>query len=712
MSDLTLSKSNLAKLLSCENLIVEQRNTKTAYFVPETRLLVIPKFKDELSNEILDLMISHECAHALWTPTEEWKISIKEVNQYIANLVEDSRIERLIKHRYPGLRHIYSKGYRELYNMDFFGTSKLNIEKLNLADKINLSEKIGFIESIEFNEEEKSLYDKVTKTKTFADVVRVAKEIEAYMKEHPQEIDEDEYEDNLDTQFDFDEDSDGDVDENENENDELTPIRSNSLDGNGSLSGDQKDDAEPGKSANKDLGEDEVENPVDEKSDMDDITSYTDFYSKMNLDNLLSDDNKESIYVDLPSFDPKKLIVDYKFLINKLKKDVKQDCINTNQYNLFKKENSAVISYLIKEFMLKKNAEGRKKERVAKTGDVNLSKVFSYKFNDDIFKRATIVPNQQSHGLVFFLDWSGSMESYLNDTVKQLLCMLLFCKKMNIPFEVYAFTTNFNDLEFKRPFNEEHQTINVYPLTLMNLFSSRMSNTEFTYMTNLLLSRTYNHFSSPKSYERIPVWFQLGNTPLNHSILISRKILQAFKDTTKVDKVNAIYMTDGDSHNVDFNYIQKNSNYVSKQKIANFYYKTYLRDKETKTVHKYSFNTKGQFKETDNCVDFLKDSCDFKLFSFRLVSSNEMRKMLLKFFPTDALNKKKEFAKNNCLLYPESSFDAFYFVKANSNVEGSEELDGIDSKETVNSITKKFQKALVARTNNKVFLRKYIEFIA
>ena len=38
-------------------------------------------------------------------------------------------------------------------------------------------------------------------------------------------------------------------------------------------------------------------------------------------------------------------------------------------------------------------------------------------------------------------DWSGSIGDVLFDTVKQLINLVEFCRKVNIPFEVYFFTS-------------------------------------------------------------------------------------------------------------------------------------------------------------------------------------------------------------------------------------------------------------------------------
>ncbi len=49
-----------------------------------------------------------------------------------------------------------------------------------------------------------------------------------------------------------------------------------------------------------------------------------------------------------------------------------------------------------------------------------------------IFKKVTVLPDGKNHGLVFILDWSGSMNSVMLDTVKQLYNLIWFCRKISL----------------------------------------------------------------------------------------------------------------------------------------------------------------------------------------------------------------------------------------------------------------------------------------
>ena len=99
-------KGNLARLLATENLIVEHRPVETAMFNVKDRVLTLPMW-EKASNTVYDLLVGHEVGHALETPDEDWTQEYKIPPQFV-NVVEDARIEKLMKRRYPeiGRAHV------------------------------------------------------------------------------------------------------------------------------------------------------------------------------------------------------------------------------------------------------------------------------------------------------------------------------------------------------------------------------------------------------------------------------------------------------------------------------------------------------------------------------------------------------------------------------------------------------------------------------
>ena len=151
MSNLEI-KGQLAKLLATEDLVVEHKQVETAMFNVHTRVLTLPMWKSA-SNNVVDLLISHEVGHALYTPNEDWQKNLKIPHQFV-NVVEDARIEKLMKRRYAGLNKTFYRGYSELHEDDFFALEGEDISKMNLADRANLHFKIGNYTKITFDNAE------------------------------------------------------------------------------------------------------------------------------------------------------------------------------------------------------------------------------------------------------------------------------------------------------------------------------------------------------------------------------------------------------------------------------------------------------------------------------------------------------------------------------------------------------------------------------
>ena len=91
---------------------------------------------------------------------------------------------------------------------------------------------------------------------------------------------------------------------------------------------------------------------------------------------------------------------------------------------------------------MKKSADSNARQATPKPGMLDTSNLHTYMYNEDIFRKVTTIPDGKNHGLIFVLDWSGSMNNILEDTLKQLFQLVWFCKKTQIPYEVYAFTND------------------------------------------------------------------------------------------------------------------------------------------------------------------------------------------------------------------------------------------------------------------------------
>ena len=170
-------KSTLAKLLATENIEVQQNKVRTASFDVKNRVLTIPIFKHE-NKDVIDMLIAHECSHALWTGLDDWKSITEESDEYKAycNVLEDCRIDRMIQKKYPGIVKNYINGYKELIRIDFFGVNGKDLNTLNLIDRINLYYKSSKTADISFADAEWVL-DEIDNLKSLDDVKVLARKL-------------------------------------------------------------------------------------------------------------------------------------------------------------------------------------------------------------------------------------------------------------------------------------------------------------------------------------------------------------------------------------------------------------------------------------------------------------------------------------------------------------------------------------------------------
>ena len=158
-------KGNLAKLLATENLIVEHRKVSTACFDVDRRVLTLPIWNNA-SATVYDMLVGHEVGHALYTPNEDWTERCNAPQDFV-NVIEDARIEKLMKRKFPGLARSFYNGYKELNDDDFFALKDTNVVELSLIDRINLHFKMGSLSYIPFDGEERQFVEMTAAAETF-----------------------------------------------------------------------------------------------------------------------------------------------------------------------------------------------------------------------------------------------------------------------------------------------------------------------------------------------------------------------------------------------------------------------------------------------------------------------------------------------------------------------------------------------------------------
>jgi len=576
-------KSNLAKLLATENIIVQHNKVKTASFDVKNRILTLPIFKEK-SGDVYDMLIAHECSHALYTPYEEWEgITDGELRSYV-NVIEDTRIDKLIQAKYPGVVINYKNGFDILEKKNFFGLYGKDINKdLMIIDKINIRSKSLNRVPFSFTDQDKEWLKKVDSVVTFKDVIDLAKEMLDWQKEQVEEMaklpnfdelsivknydlgNDDDFDDEYETQ------SSGDF--NDDQSDEQNDFNN---------FGDQKADDEKDAEQNGDTDkvEEEKEDNQGKVSEQygngagGDVSkkllkAVTDQAYEDKKDELLDEKAKGFVYGNMP--EPKlDAIVGYKEFLSEMQKyriyqrqynydDAKYMSWLKEAFKKFQNENKKTVMYLVKEFEMKKAATAYKRASTDKTGIIDPLKLPNYKFSDDIFKRLTIVPDGKNHGMMMLLDWSGSMSDTLMNTVEQLLNLVEFVRKVNIPFEVYFFTSERRYEEKKSCFEYKDGDWMFEDFNLVNCFSHRMTKKEFE-LAGMYMYHMAQYYNSNYVYHRdfdadlemarynsfgVPGQFYLGNTPLNEALVFCSKLIPMFKSKYDIEKMTFITLTDG-----------------------------------------------------------------------------------------------------------------------------------------------------------------------
>ena len=589
----TPAKDQLAKLLATENITVEHRQVPTAMFDVASRTLILPIWED-MSNELYDMLVVHEVGHALFTPAGEQGLidalnAIDSKNHHIAkqylNVVEDARIENLSLLRFPGAIRDFTAAYAELWDNDFFGVKGKDLSGLPLIDRINIHFKAGKYHGINvpFDASEEHWLTRINTAKTWDEVVSICIDLYNHLAENPESnIDEDFMVLEMPSSDDMEDagsqssdgmssDADGDSDSDDSES-------GSGQKGDEDCGMSMEDDTDDGSSAEGEEKQGESEGSQsggnDNSGDLDDnmseapAQSFTQQAQERALEQMVNSTAKERIYVKAPSIEltgENSPIISYKEVHREIHDRISSHGddaharVKAFSDKILRDQRNAV-GVMVKQFEMKKSADVNKRARVAKTGVLNTNTMYTYKFNDDIFRKNTVLPTGKNHGMVMFIDWSGSMQSRMGDTLLQMLNMVIFCKKVGIPFEAYGFTSSWSRCERystnDKAYNVGNGEVKLANsrFGLMQLASSTMKGTEYNAALNNICALIDSFWSQGKrKYDcalgsRNNVGYGklgLGGTPLDETILVSRDIINAFIRRNQVQICNAIFLTDG-----------------------------------------------------------------------------------------------------------------------------------------------------------------------
>ncbi len=545
--------SSFARLLATEAIRVQHlKDAETASFDVKNRVLTLPRWTN-MSNELYDMLIGHEVAHALFTDNtiDEDRGCLKACSDIggddhgsvlpILNIVEDARIERLIKGRYPGLKRDFVVGYRWIWDAELFPIEELGgLSKMTLMDRLNVHYKVGLfgIVNVPFTDEEQVWVDRMGETETWEDVIDLARDL---------------YESGA---------------------------------------------------ATKDLKGEEVKVPTESGRGVmvdGDGDQETQQFSPIATDNLgkkITERFQPGSYDTsvLPSTMPTPVIEKILVPVEKVQQDFdtpkyaytdEETYYNTSRQRLRQQfeewvaSESSTINYLAKQFEMRKAADEHQRTLITKSGRLDTVKMIDYRWSEDIFAKNHIVQDGKNHGFMFLLDWSGSMVQVLVPVVKQTILLSLFCHQCNIPFEILAFcdshpthgyagshyfNTNSSYADPRETYwtdenllpGEEDRKACGYVQMLQFAKSGVRRKDLMDHLFNLWYVAhcegvvLKGDHRGPRNIE-YHKGYRLCGTPLNEALVFAHHYLPKFRRRHNVQILNTVILSDGDSNWSNFN---------------------------------------------------------------------------------------------------------------------------------------------------------------
>jgi cobalamin biosynthesis protein CobT len=752
-TNLQASKSILAKLLASENITVSHQNVKTAYFDLKNRTMVLPVWKD-MDGDLYDLLTGHEVGHALNTPEQGWHNEVKnsEDNKKFKdflNVIEDARIEKLVKRKFPGLSKSFARAYASLYERDFFGIKKLeDLSKLNLIDRINLRFKMGSHVIVEFNDFEREIVREVEAAETWDQVVDIARRVYDYTKQNEQnkvqnqqdlqeqmkqerqqdQEDSGEYDD-VDDDSDYEDDVDGNDDSDLDEESDGTDAE----DSQDQTESDEEDSDDNQYSSGGDTPEENDDEPQ----------SVTDRSFRQREQELVNETGKIFMY-ELPDAVLENIILPNTEVVNDLEQFFRAQVADPNRtygrYNIsydavvqkcvrkFNTNNKKVIMHILKEFEMRKKASEYARTQTARTGELNMNVLHKYRFSNDLFKKITVVPKGKNHGFIMFVDMSGSMGDILRNTIDQMLVLASFCKLAKVPFEVYGFSDDaYGNKKLREMMTQKRfvsnpavdMTMSQTWFHLKHLIGSSLSPVQYRRAFNAMCvianeyGRAYDYTCKENDhggwrYDWDTSGFGLNSTPFLETLLASREIITAFQNKHQLDVCNVVYLTDGDGgSNLSYPLMSNDSGFYDDRRKS----VVYLIDKKTKKKVKLS----NYHTMQPAITELVADVTGCKHIGFYVGNKKAIQRDV-KYLVSDksAIEQdvaKKTFRDHNYFVVDRLGYDKYFYVGLPSTNIVDDKLE-ITSDMNKNKMAREFSKNVGSKKSNRLLLTKLAEELA
>jgi len=679
------SLSIFARALASENISFSfDAKAVTASFDVANRHLVMPVWK--VSETVQTMLIAHEISHALWTPYEQSKVLfdaaeqegyIVDLLQRIANVIEDVRIEKKMKAKFPGTRRDFFLGYKEINDLDLFSLSKMDLTNANIVNKLNIHFKWGvpgFI-TVPMNANEVAIAEEADACETFEECIELAKRIY-----NSPEMDK----------------------------------------------------------ARKQAQEQQEKAGRGDKENMSDQVMETEIPG---MGNKKDGEVAHAPTVVIPMLeDVNAAILPTDVLLKQYEEQTSYPGVDLMGYRQFVKDSDSFVRQLVMQFERRKAADAIRKERPKQTGQLNLDRLHQYRTHDDIFLSKIVKQDGKNHGIVFLMDFSGSMAHQLPDCFLQVCQLVWFCEKAKIPFEVFGFTdvsmvaqhhAQYEEWRKKNPsayfsdFNRMFEPKVVGPLTntlrtgdarLINIASSR-DNAE---KREKIMAYLYESLVQAKR----PSTIRLGGTPTVESVAIASQFIGEWIKANNIQIPTLMVITDGAPNGVYLNNTtgKECDNLYSLGMNGVLTVQNNITGTITRMAHREMTSCLGN-EVVGIMLNSLREKFNARLvgmmvgpntfnesFFYQYCTTHHERRLSMAQSPRFAAA--KEAYKDGCIVVHEDIFhgyDAYFLVKTPKIVKDE---DAIAESGTFTKVKNTFVKTMAKRSGSRVFLTRYVDIVA
>ena len=448
-----------SQMLASEGISMIFSDTEeTAYFDVKRRIIVMPKYNFLGATEN-QLLASHEVGHALFS-----KYSMDDFQKNneaygpLFNILEDAYIEGKIKGRFPGLHKIFKEGYKTLFDNGFFGKNlEEKVRSMHFYDRINLFFKVGHCLNVPFSQEEKAFIAKIYSLSSNKDVVNLCQKIKEFAENNDNSelplINPDNINDSSSGAPDSSVSASEDKPSEDNPSEENKNQDADTDNGSDTNNDSDEDEFYPGNTYDSlsrmlddNLKQDRLQREAQEKHEEKTGDSYCepfDVYLSLRenpTSNFVEDFRQVSFNAvqELKRLDAdkksrdlfNKLTLGYRLELHQFLEDMKE---NINSLKELSIEGDSYFKRL-------RNARKMKDTKYRITGKLDSRRLSQYKTAETIFKKKLIRYHETNHGVILFIDYSGSMSlNMVSEAIFQAIIICEFCKRTSIRFEAYLF---------------------------------------------------------------------------------------------------------------------------------------------------------------------------------------------------------------------------------------------------------------------------------